>query len=208
METNPCALVLLSVAGVNVAAVRRVDEVALGSLIDSVCHCRVEKSLQSYMRAAAIPPQRHWNQRSRCAPTRHIVCASRKSVLCGRGFFNDTKVLLSQLTIMDEEQSSFQSARFPTISFHHLFVQISASSRRICTHPWFSLLITDAYNFFFFYSHETLQSTLKRKYWLSSRWEQRGDLCCDQRGPMFLHVFGYVPVIIPAFISKLSWNMS
>lgn len=85
-------------------------------------------------------------------PTRHIVCASRKSVLCGRGFFNDTKVLLSQLTIMDEEQSSFESARFPTISFHHLFVQISASSRRICTHPWFSLLITDAYNFFFFFT--------------------------------------------------------
>lgn len=43
VKMNPCTLVLCSVARVNLAFVRRVHEVTLGSRIDSVCHCRVEK---------------------------------------------------------------------------------------------------------------------------------------------------------------------
>lgn len=132
---NPCTLVLCSVACVNLAFVRRVHEVTLGSRIDSICHCRVEKSLQSYMSAAAIPPQCLWNQRSQCAASATSSAKasniSTKTFLSPRDvqklrklkesqeevspvwkFFNDTKGLLSQLTMMDEGSFPFLTRVF------------------------------------------------------------------------------------------------
>lgn len=139
VKMNPCTLVLGSAARVNLASVPRVHEVTLGSRIDSVCHCRVEKkppelhvgssvshrSASGIRGANALHLPRHL-RRLRIwifKPRRSYhpeMCrnyankrAGRKSVLCGSGFFfNDTKGLLSQLTMMDEGSFPFLTRVF------------------------------------------------------------------------------------------------